>query len=193
MSAKLLIVLLSLATVSCATHEATQINAKKSSEDRLTNAVVSPLADFNLIQTSIPAALTEAVANPYKVPAESDCKGLTDQVQLLDTALGPDLDALVDSKSKSYMDKGEDMAQNEAVGSVERTIQGVIPFRSWVRKLSGAEKSSNELATAVAAGIVRRAFLKGMIQERRCKDPAPTLPTPVVPPEGAPDAPAIQK
>ncbi len=181
MPGKLLIVLLaltSLTTTSCVTHEATQINAPKSTQDRLGNAVVSPLNDLNLMQADIPAALTEAVSNPYLVPQDSTCKGITEQVQLLDMALGPDLDTLTESKTKTDLEKGGDFAENEAVGSVERTIQGVIPFRSWIRRLSGAEKRSKELNTAVAAGVVRRAFLKGMGQERGCDAPAAPLKRP---------------
>ena len=179
MSAKLSIVLMSFVTVSCVTHEATQINAPKSTEDRIGSAVVSPLSDFNLVQTGIPAVLNEAVNNPYLIPENSTCKGLTEQVQLLDAALGPDLDALSPAKTKTELEQGGDFAENEAVGSVERTIQGVIPFRSWVRRISGAEKRSKELSTAVAAGIVRRAFLKGMGQERGCEAPAAPLKRPV--------------
>lgn len=171
--------LLSLSVISCVTSEATQINAPKSAEDRIGNAVVSPLSDFNIVQTGIPAVLAEAVKNPYQPPPTNTCKDIGDQVQLLDKALGPDLDTIVTEK-KSNMEEGGEFAQNEAVGSVERTIQGVIPFRSWIRKLSGAEKRSNELRTAVAAGVVQRAFLKGMGQERGCEAPAAPLKHPVL-------------
>ena len=178
MAGKLCIVLLSLGTISCVTHEATQINAPKSAQERIGTAVVSPLSDFNLVQTEIPAVLTVAVNNPYQIPADSSCSGLTEQIQLLDMALGPDLDALTDGKTKTDLEKGGDFAENEAVGSVERTISGAIPFRSWIRKLSGAEKRSKELSTAVAAGVVWRAFLKGMGQERGCAAPAAPLKRP---------------
>jgi len=184
-----LLCLAALTSTSCVTHEATQINAPKSTQDRIGNAVVSPLNDFNLMQSDIPAVLIDAVSNPYLVPHDGSCKGIIEQVQLLDTALGPDLDALTESKTKTDLEKGGDFAENEAVGSVERTIQGVIPFRSWIRRLSGAEKRSKEFSTAVAAGVVRRAFLKGMGQERGCDAPAAPLRRPLSPS----DQPAIQK
>jgi hypothetical protein len=174
----LTISILSLATASCV-NEATQINAPKSTEDRIGGAITSPLTDFNIVQTGIPAVLSEAVKNPYLMPAQNTCAGITEQVKLLDTALGPDLDAIV-AHDKTNVEKGSDFAQNEAVGGVERTISGAIPFRSWIRKLSGAESRDSELHTAVAAGVVRRAFLKGMGQERGCEAPAAPLkrPTP---------------
>jgi hypothetical protein len=37
-----------------------------------------------------------------------------------------------------------------------------------VRKLSGAERYSKQVAAAIAAGTVRRAFLKGMAQASAC-------------------------
>jgi hypothetical protein len=185
MSRFFLIAFICFSIASCVTNEATQINAPKSTGDRLGNAVVSPLNDFNVVQTGIPAVLTEAVKNPYLAPPVNTCKGISDQVTLLDMALGPDLDAIVAEK-KSDAEQGGDFAQDEAVGGVERTINGVIPFRSWIRKISGAEKRSNELRTAVAAGVVRRAFLKGMGQERGCDAPAAPAKHPPLPDAKAP-------
>ena len=56
--------------------------------------------------------------------------------------------------------------------AAERALQGaaesVVPFRSWVRKLTGAEKHSKHVAAAIAAGTVRRAFLKGLRVARGC-------------------------
>lgn len=196
MSRIFFIVLLLLITASCATNEATQVNAPKSAEERIGGAVTSPLNDFNIVQTGIPAVLTEALKNPYLQPPVNTCAGISEQVKLLTTALGPDLDAIV-AKNKSDLEKGGEFAQNEIIGGVERTISGVIPFRSWIRKLSGAERRDNELRTAVAAGVVRRAFLKGMGQERGCEAPAAPIrhPTPDAAPSptcdaAKPDAPA---
>jgi len=176
---KMVMLLIAAASTACVTHEASNINAPKTTEDRIGTAIVSPLNDLNLFQPGIPSILSEAVKNPYLIPVDGSCQGLIDQVSLLNTALGPDLDALSDPAKKTEIEQGGEFAQNEAIGSVERTIQGVVPFRSWVRKLSGAEKRSKELNTAVAAGIVRRAFLKGMGQERGCAAPAAPLRLPV--------------
>lgn len=175
----IMIVLLALATTSCVTREAAQVNAPKTTGERIGDAVVSPLSDLNVVQTGIPVVLNDAVKNPYLVPADTSCAALVAEITELDKALGPDLDATLGKDKKSDMDQGTEFAQNEAVGSVERTIQGAIPFRSWIRRLSGAEKRSNELKTAVAAGVVRRAFLKGMGQQHGCEPPAaPIVPAP---------------
>ena len=55
-----------------------------------------------------------------------------------------------------------------AVGALQRTAEGVIPFRGWIRKLSGAERHSRQVAAAITAGGVRRAFLKGVRASRSC-------------------------
>jgi hypothetical protein len=47
-----------------------------------------------------------------------------------------------------------------------------VPFRGWVRKLSGAERYSKEVAAAIAAGTVRRAYLKGLGEAKGCAAPA---------------------
>ena len=48
-----------------------------------------------------------------------------------------------------------------------------LPFRGVVRRLSGAEARDRELRAYVLAGIVRRAFLKGVAQAHDCPAVAP--------------------
>jgi hypothetical protein len=57
---------------------------------------------------------------------------------------------------------------------VRGAAQGIVPYRSWVRKLSGAERYSKEVAAAITAGGVRRSYLKGFGQAGGC--PAPAAP-----------------
>lgn len=167
--------ILPLTVTSCVTHESAPVTGPASTSDRIGKAIVSPLNDLNLIQTAIPPVIQEALKDPYQIPAISTCDALAEQIHLLDMALGADLDAMVATEQVTYLDQGGTMVQDEAVGSVERTIQGAIPFRSWIRKFSGAEKHSKELTTAIAAGIVRRAFLKGIGLEHGCEPPAAPL------------------
>lgn len=48
----------------------------------------------------------------------------------------------------------------------------MIPFRGWVRKLTGAERYSRKVSAAIAAGAIRRAYLKGLGQAAGCEAPA---------------------
>ena len=57
---------------------------------------------------------------------------------------------------------------NAAVGALQKTVEGAIPFRGWVRKLTGAERYSRKVAAAITAGSIRRAFLKGVAAADGC-------------------------
>ncbi|MBY0491557.1 MAG: hypothetical protein K2R93_17095, partial [Gemmatimonadaceae bacterium] len=70
----------------------------------------------------------------------------------------------------------------KALGTVTSTVNtvvdGVIPFRSWVRKLSGAERHSKAVTAAIAAGTMRRPYLKGWARAQGCiEGPFPTAAT----------------
>jgi hypothetical protein len=68
--------------------------------------------------------------------------------------LGPDLDAA---------DEQEDDSEFDASGLLSGAIGGIVglPYRSIVRRLSGAAGRERVLRDAIFAGMVRRAFLKG--------------------------------
>lgn len=70
--------------------------------------------------------------------------------------------------NRGLIERGTDAAGGAAVGALRRTAEGVIPFRGWVRKLTGAERYSKRVAAAIAAGTVRRAFLKGLSVAQNC-------------------------
>lgn len=139
---------------------------------RVTQAVATPLADLNLVRGEIPAALVAAEKAPYATPPDANCTGLVADVQALDAALGPDLDTPASPGNPSLIERGAGAAGNAAIGAVRSTAENVIPFRGWVRKLTGAEKYSREVAAAIAAGTIRRAFLKGLGQSMGCSAPA---------------------
>ena len=45
-----------------------------------------------------------------------------------------------------------------------------MPFRSWVRRLTGADSHAREVAAAGMAGIVRRSYLKGVMSTKSCSN-----------------------
>ncbi len=146
--------------------------SKPSAEERIGQAATSPLADLNLVRAEIPAVLQAAAKAPYLSPVETSCKTLGDQISALDAALGADLDKNPGSRDPSLVDRGGEVVQDAAFDALRRTAEGVVPFRGWIRKLSGAEKYSREVAAAIAAGTVRRAYLKGLGQAHGCEPPA---------------------
>jgi hypothetical protein len=140
-------------------------------EKKITETVVSPLSDLNLVRAEISPVLSAAIKAPYALMADKSCEAIANEVRALDLALGPDLDASV-GVEPNLIAKGTTELEKAAIGALSRTVDGAIPFRSWVRKFSGAEKHSRDVATALAAGIVRRSFLKGLGQASGCQAPA---------------------
>jgi hypothetical protein len=143
---------------------------------RITEAVASPLTDLNLVRTKIPEALVRAQKNPYLRPNDPTCAVLSAEVLTLDDALGPDLDLPQTATNPSLIERGTAEAGDAAIGALKGAAEGLLPYRSWVRKLTGAERHSKEVAAAIAAGGVRRAYLKGIGQALGC--PAPAAPIP---------------
>jgi hypothetical protein len=112
--------------------------------------------------------LLAAQKGPYTLPEIQDCEALSCEIKELDEVLGPDLDAPQSDARRSLLERGTDEASDAAVGAIQRTAEGVIPFRSWLRKLTGAERYSKRMAAAITAGGVHRAFLKGVRASRNC-------------------------
>lgn len=151
--------------------EVDAVNSESDVTDRVGQAAITPLSDLNVVQQKIPAALLEARdGGAYKVPPKLDCPSVQYEITRLDVALGADFDAAGKDKP-SLLERGGDMAENYGVGFVRRTMEGFVPFRSWLRKLTGAEKHSKQVAAAIAAGGVRRAYLKGLRQGLGCTIP----------------------
>ncbi|WP_284615395.1 hypothetical protein [Aquabacterium humicola] len=135
-------------------------------------AATTPLSDFNLVRAEIPPVLAAAQRAPYALPAQRDCGALADQVRALDAALGADLDTPATDSNPSLVERGSSAVGDAAVGAVRSAAEGIVPFRGWVRKLSGAERYSKEVSAAITAGTIRRAYLKGLGAAANCAVPA---------------------
>jgi hypothetical protein len=152
---------------------------KPATHERVGQAVSAPLSDLNLVKADIPVVLQVAVKAPYALPEDASCPALIKDVQLLDAVLGADLDKPPTEKDPSLVARGSGAAEDAAFDALRRTAEGVVPFRGWIRKLSGAERYSREVQAAIAAGTIRRAFLKGLGQAHGCEAPAaPRVPIP---------------
>ena len=160
---------------------------------RVTQAATAPLNDLNLIQAEIPPILIEARKQPYALPAELKCANLSNEIRELDAALGADLDTPATDANPGLIERGTHEAKNAAVGALRNTTEGVVPFRGWVRKLSGAERYSRNVAASIAAGTVRRAYLKGLRASQSCATPTPPATEPIAQPTAQPTAGEIAK
>ena len=135
-------------------------------------AAKAPLVDLNLLRGKIPEVLRTARHAPYGLPADSGCEALGAAIQDLDRALGADLDRRRGRNEASLLDKGAAAAGDAANDALKDLTTGWIPYRGWVRRLSGAERHSRALSEHIAAGMTRRAWLKGLGQAAGCVPPA---------------------
>jgi hypothetical protein len=121
-----------------------------------------------VLRTKIPDVLLQAMADPYaRPPRKAKCVELIALVTPLDEALGADLDT-PSTDEDDLLVKGRESALRAVAG----LASGAIPFRGWVRKLSGAERHDRYVQAAITAGAVRRAYLKGLGESKGCDPPA---------------------
>ena len=152
--------------------------------DTLRDAVAAPLEDLNLKQKGIPPVLNRAVANPYDVEGLTRCEPIAAEIGRLDAALGPDLDEAPPPDERSRGKKVADGAWKVGVAEVRDQTTHVLPFRGWIRKLTGAAKHDKAVQAAIRAGGVRRGYLKGLGMQKNCAPPAaPSWFVPAPPPE----------
>ncbi len=128
------------------------------------DAVTQPLADINLRRRGIPPELAAIRDNPYALDGIRNCRQIIAAIQSLDAVLGDDVDRIeVDPRSRER--------REAAAGITGGLISGLIPFRALIREVSGARASQADYREAVYAGVIRRSFLKGVGQARRCRAP----------------------
>ena len=155
-------------TLACVAALIVLAGCTSTTASRIGTAATTPLSDLNVAKTDIPDVLEAARNNPYQAPASQNCVAVSLEIRALDEVLGADLDTLASTGDPSLTRRASSMVQDHAVGALQRTAEGLIPFRGWVRKLSGAERHSKRVAASIAAGSVRRAFLKGVAAGQNC-------------------------
>lgn len=143
-------------------------------------AATTPLRDLNVMKSEIPPVLMAALTDPYeRPPPRWRCPQLAALIRPLDDALGPDIDRLPPG-DENLMDR----SKSTALGVGADLAAGAIPFRGVVRTISGAAAHDRLVQSAIVAGNVRRAYLKGLGESKGCTPPA----TPSHEREGAPPA-----
>jgi hypothetical protein len=166
------VALATLLLASSASAQTTEPSKTQQIEQDATTVAKSPLKDVGLVKDKIPQVLIDARTATYALPSPLTCKTIFEAIDALDAELAPDLDN-PSTQIKTGMSAAE-------LG--ETVIHGLTPLRSWVRKLSGAEKNDNAVQAAILAGSIRRGYLKGVGLERGCQPPAAplgvTLPAP---------------
>lgn len=135
-------------------------------------AATAPLDDLNLRRQYIPTVLLQAEANPYDLRNLSHCTTIAAEIARLTEALGPDTDEPPSPDGAFLSERAADAAAAAALDAIRDATTDFIPGRGWIRRLSGAEQHSRQVQSAIQAGRMRRAFLKGTGIQRNCAPPA---------------------
>lgn len=136
------------------------------------DAATQPLVDLNVRREQIPTVLLQAQANPYDRRNLSQCTTIRAEVLRLDEALGPDRDEPPAPDNPTLNEQAQDALAEAALDAIRDATTDFIPYRSWVRRLSGAQARSRAVQDAVEAGRLRRAYLKGLGMRANCAPPA---------------------
>jgi len=135
--------------------------------ENIQGAASAPLRDLNVLRTKIPQVLLEAMADPYyRPPGKLTCDDIINFLKPIDDALGDDLD--VPKESEAMKNRGE----SAAFGMMAGAASDAVPFHSWIRRLSGAERHDKYVQQAITAGGIRRGYLKGLGEAKNCPPPA---------------------
>ena len=136
------------------------------------DAATQPLVDLNVRRDQIPTVLLQAQANPYDRRNLSQCTTIGAEVARLDEALGPDRDEPARPDNPTLNERAQDALAEAALDAIRDAATDFIPYRNWIRALTGAQARSKTVQDAVEAGRLRRAFLKGLGMRANCTPPA---------------------
>lgn len=125
------------------------------------DVAATPVDDFNLRDRKQPELLLELQKDPYASAGLESCEDILAAIAPLEDLLGEDLDTAAARKHPI------------TAGAVGKEVVGMlIPFRGLIREASGANASRRRKADLVIVGMMRRAYLKGLGQQRGCPYPA---------------------
>ena len=144
-----------------ATPASAQRRAVTDPEASVADVALTPLTDLNLARDPIPPVLMQARVAPYARGGIAGCADILREVANLDAVLGDDFD--------TSPPQDRDLS---VTNLAQRVVGSFIPFRGIIREISGANAREYEWREAIAAGLMRRAYLKGIGQEMQCPYPA---------------------
>ncbi len=131
------------------------------------DAAVQPFRDFGIVRRKIPAALAR-IGDPYAPPTGQTCEWIQYEIRQLDAALQGDVEAAAGHDESSIASKSGTMAREGATEAVRGVGSMLIPQRSLVRMLTGASKADRLYAEAEQRGMVRRGYLRGLADSKKC-------------------------
>lgn len=155
------------------------------------DAAASPFRDIGLVRPEVPDTL-QGLAYPYSNQGLTvGCDAVLYEIGKLDAILG--VEHFQPGAERGISSKGLDAIEGAVINAARDAAGDIIPYRGWVRRLSGAAKAEKEASRAIIQGQTRRAYLRGYGAALGCLNavPAPppvTTPQPVNPSTPPPQA-----
>lgn len=135
------------------------------------DAVASPLRDVGIVRRDIPTLLL-TLQYPYSTASlASGCSAVAYELGQLDAILGPE--SLDPGPARNIWDRSGGFAEQQTIKAAEDSTEDRIPFRSWVRRISGASAAERDALRAFANGQQRRTFLRGYGSSLGCPSVVP--------------------
>lgn len=122
---------IAVAAVVCLSVAACSTGRTADTRRGVSGAASIPLRDVGLMRPEIPLLLRN-LQYPYATASLTDCNAVTREISQLDGVLGPESYQPARTATSGTAAAVED----QAIQAAENTAEDLIPFRSWVRRIS---------------------------------------------------------
>jgi hypothetical protein len=169
-----------LSVTACATSNSGDDDTRTERTRRgLGQAWTSPMRDVGIIRPDIPDLL-ENLRYPYStLTLSSGCAAIQYEIGQLDAVIGSE--SYQPGPQRTVGGRVADEASDQVVDAAGDLTADLIPYRGWVRRLSGANRAERRYARAIEMGQMRRAFLRGYGASLGCRAVVPAPPPPEQP------------
>jgi len=159
---------------SCASRPEGEDQRRGANDNSLTHAAATPLRDVGLMRPDVPEML-RTLNYPYKTELLArDCAAILVEIGRLDAVLG--IESYQPGQEQHLAARISGQAGDYAVGAVAGAAADLVPYRSFVRRISGASAAERRAAAAYAMGETRRSFLRGYGHALDCPGVTPEPP-----------------
>lgn len=163
-----------LATACASKDKPDDINRVESVREGVVDVASSPFRDIGLVRPEVPQTL-QGLGYPYSNRGlHAGCDAVLYEIGKLDAILGDE--NFQPGTERGISSKGIDAIEGAVLNSARNAAGDIIPYRGWVRQISGAAKAEKEAQRAIVQGQTRRAYLRGYGAALGCLNAVPAPP-----------------
>lgn len=156
--------------------KATRVEFKVSGSG-LVKSFAAPLYDLNIMREAVPVSLPGS-SDLYALPEVVTCMGIQAEIDDLTAVLGADP---AFAGQGAAAGKAGYKVSLDINSQIENEMTDLIPYASYIRKLSGARRHEKKIEQAKFRGHLQRAHLHGKAAELNCPiKQAPSMRRPVI-------------